>query len=88
MADLPTIKAEELNKNQPCRRRSPTSLQLRHGSLTMWEINNPEDGGVTVEMIVNTLADEFRVRDGSSRRKLASRIPAGNPRCRSRTTDG
>lgn len=60
MADLPTIKAEELNKNPTLSKEVTNESPIKTWLVDyVGNKSNPEDGGVTVEMIVNTLADEF-----------------------------
>jgi len=60
MADLPTIKAGEFTSNPELSKEVYTESPVK-----TWLVDyvggksNPEDGQVTVEMIVNILADEF-----------------------------
>ena len=61
MADLPTIKADDLISNNPDLKKTVE----QETPVKTWLINyvgektSPENGEVTVEMIVETLAQEF-----------------------------
>ena len=60
MADLPTIKAREFTSNPELSKEVHTESPVKTWLVDyVGNKSNPEDGQVTVEMIVNTLADEF-----------------------------
>ena len=60
MADLPTIKADEFDSNPTLAKEVTSETPVKTWLVDyVGNKSNPEDGAVTVEMIVNTLADEF-----------------------------
>lgn len=60
MADLPTIKSNEFNSTPDLSKNVDAETPIKTWLVDyVGNKTDPEDGQVTVEMIVDTLADEF-----------------------------